>query len=71
VFAERLGLSVEGVRKLPLRRVRAPRRQPSPAPPLPLAALLRELSPEAADLLALTSAPERVLYYDPELPHLR
>lgn len=70
VFAERLGRSVEQVQRLPLRRVHVGRR-PAPAPPLKVDALLRELSPEVADLHALTSGPERVLYYDPELPHLR
>ncbi|NOY93034.1 MAG: signal peptide peptidase SppA [Deltaproteobacteria bacterium] len=68
VIAERLSMPLGRVERLALRRVRVGRRHPAPAPPLE--ALLRELSPEAADLLRLTTGSERVLYYDPQLPRM-
>jgi len=70
VFAERLGLSLERVRALRLVRAKAGRHRPPPAPPPKVEALLRELSPELADLYSLSSGRDRVLYYDPALPRV-
>jgi len=70
VFAERLGLSLERVQALRLVRAKAGRHRPPPAPPPKVEALLRELSPELADLYSLSSGRDRVLYYDPALPRV-